>query len=171
MHIPEGTSTTAPIEFQARATSSGAESDDVKLVLEVKLPDLTIQSITYNPTQLKALQPVQITVRIQNDGTYSAEDVVVVMKDGNREVGRELISWVTKDSNATASFTWVPTAGKHTVTYQVSNDIPEISLDNNIQTQQRNVSGKSSIPAFDPVVSMLALAAVAIALAARRLRK
>lgn len=170
VHIPEGTSTTAPVEFQARATSAGAETDDVKLILEVRLPDLKIQSITYNPNRPKALVPVQITVRIQNDGTFGAENVVVIMRDGNREVGRELIAYVTKDSNATASFTWVPTAGKKTLTYDIRNDIPELSMENNQVVNSRTVTGKSEFPGFSSGAMLVALAAVAIALAARRFR-
>jgi uncharacterized membrane protein len=172
LHVPQGTSTTAPIEFFARATSSGAINDDVKLVLDVRLPDLKVQSVTYTPTKPKALVPCVIQVRIQNDGSFAAENVVVMLKDGNREVGREFITTVTEDSNATASFTWVPTGGKHTLTYIISNDIPEISLENNVLTASKSVQAEKQIPGASASVVMLAmLVVVAIAALARVRRK
>ncbi len=170
IHIPEGTSTTDPIEFFARATSTGAETDDVKLVMEVKLPDLKIQSVEYNPTRIEALEPIQITVRIRNDGTFAAERIIVVLKEGTKEIGRERIETITKDSNATASFTWVPTAGKKTLTYEVSNDIPETTLDNNVLIHTKKVSEEDVIPGFAGVIVLLAMLAVALVGMYRRFR-
>ena len=172
LHVPQGTGTTAPIEFFARATSSGAINDDVKLVLDVKLPDLKVQSITYTPSKPKALVPCVITVRIQNDGNFAAENVVVMLKDGSREVGREFITTVTESSNATASFTWVPTGGRHTLTYTITNDVPEVTMENNVVTNSKTVQAEKQIPGPSAAIVMLAmLLVVAIAALARVRRK
>jgi uncharacterized membrane protein len=170
VHIPEGASSTDPVDFFARATSAGAETDDVKLTLDVKLPDLKIQAVEYNPSKPKALEAVQITVRVVNDGTFSAENVNVVLKQGSKEVGREVLRTITKGSNATASFTWVPTAGKHKLTYEISNDIPELTLENNILEHSKSVSEDSGIPGFGGVGLLVAFAAIALAAFFRRRR-
>jgi uncharacterized membrane protein len=160
IHIPEGASSTDPVDFFARATSSGAETDDVKLTLDVKLPDLKIQSVEYNPSKPQALEPVQITVRVTNDGTFASENVNVVLKDRQKEVGREVLRTITKGSNATASFTWVPTAGKHRLIFEITNDIPEISLENNILEHTKTVSEKSEFPGFPGSLTILAMLGV-----------
>ena len=162
VHIPEGASYTDPVDFFARATSAGAETDDVKLTLDVKLPDLKIQDVQYNPSKPRALERVQITVRVVNDGTYSAENVNVVLRQGTKEVDREVIKTITKGSNATASFTWVPTAGKHTLTIEISNDIPELSLENNVLEHTKKVTEDSGIPGFEGLAIMMAFAAIAV---------
>ncbi|NIP33887.1 MAG: hypothetical protein GWN18_02965, partial [Thermoplasmata archaeon] len=61
IQIPEDADRTDPVDFFARATSTSAETDDVKLTLDVKLPDLKIQSVEYNPSKPKALSPNQVT--------------------------------------------------------------------------------------------------------------
>jgi uncharacterized membrane protein len=157
IHIPDGASSTDPVDFFARATSAGAETDDVKLTLDVKLPDLKIQSVEYNPAKPKALEPIQITVRVTNDGTFAAENVNVVLSEGKKEVGREVLRTITKGSNATASFTWVPTAGKHRLTFEISNDIPELSLENNVLEHTKTATEDSALPGFGPAAILIAL--------------
>jgi uncharacterized membrane protein len=170
VHIPEGASSTEPVDFFARATSTGAETDDVKLTLDVKLPDLKIQAVEYNPAKPKALNPVQITVRVTNDGTFSAENINVVLKDGKTEVGREVLRTITKQSNATASFTWVPKPGKHKLTFEISNDIPELSLENNVLEHTKTVTEDKPFPGFEGVFMVMALAIVALGAMIRRRR-
>jgi uncharacterized membrane protein len=170
VHIPEGASTTDPIDFFVRATSSGAESDDVKLKLDVELPDLKIQAVEYNPARPDALESVQITVRVTNDGTYASENVNVVLKDGQKEVGREVLRTITKGSNATASFTWVPTVGTHRLTYEISNDIPEISLENNVLEHTKTISEDKSLPGFDALAMVIVLVIVIIVGLIQRVR-
>jgi uncharacterized membrane protein len=170
IHIPEDADRTEPVDFFARATSTSAETDDVKLTLDVKLPDLKIQSVEYNPAKPVPLNPTQITVRVTNDGTYAAEDVNVVLYEGDKEVGREVLRTITKGSNATASFTWVPTPGKHTLTYEISNDIPELLYDNNQLVHKKTVEDDDRIPGFGMWAALLALVGVVAALNVRRRR-
>ena len=170
VHIPEGASSIDPVDFFARATSAGAETDDVKLTLDVKLPDLKIQAVEYNPSKPQALEPVQITVRVVNDGTFAADNVNVVLRQGTKEVGREVLKTITKHSNATASFTWVPTAGKHKLVYEISNDIPELTLDNNVLEHTKKVAEDSGIPGFGGIGLLVAFAAIALAGLLRRRR-
>ncbi len=170
VHIPESASSTDPVDFFARATSTSAETDDVKLTLDVKLPDLKIQSVEYNPSKPKALTPVQITVRVTNDGTFAAENVNVVLKEGNKEVGREVLRTITKNANATASFTWVPTPGSHKLTYEISNDIPESVYDNNVLIHQKSVEDTEGLPGFGFGVVLLAILGLALVGNLRRRR-
>jgi uncharacterized membrane protein len=164
IQIPEEGDRTEPVDFFVRATSTSADTDDVKLTLDVKLPDLKIQSVEYNPAKPKALSPSQITVRVTNDGTYAAENVNVVLLENDKEVGREVLRTITKGSNATASFTWVPTPGKHTLTYQISNDIPEMLYDNNVLVHHKTVTDDNLIPGFGMWMVLLALAGMVVVL-------
>jgi uncharacterized membrane protein len=164
VQIPEDADRTEPVDLFVRATSTSAETDDVKLALDVKLPDLKIQSVEYNPSKPKALSPSQITVRVTNDGTYAAENVQVVLKEGDKEVGREVLRTITSGSNATASFTWVPTPGKHKLTYEISNDIPELLYDNNVLVHQKTVTDDSPIPGFNMWIVLLAFAGLVVVL-------
>jgi len=170
IQIPEDADRTEPVDFFARATSTSAETDDVKLTLDVKLPDLKIQSVEYNPARPKPLSPTQITVRVTNDGTYAADNVNVVLKEGGKEVGREVLRTITKGSNATASFTWVPTPGKHKLTYEISNDIPEMQYDNNVLVHTKTVEESEGLPGFGMWAVLLALACVVVAVNVRRHR-
>jgi len=162
VHIPEGASSVDPVDFFARATSTSAETDDVKLTLDVKLPDLKIQTVEYNPAKPKALTPVQITVRVTNDGTYAAENINVVLREGDKEVGREVLRTITKNSNATASFTWVPTSGTHKLTFEITNDIPESQYDNNILVHKKTVEENDPLPGFGMGFVLLAILGIAM---------
>jgi uncharacterized membrane protein len=157
VHIPDDASTTDPIGFFVRATSSGAEVDDTTLVLEVKLPDLKIQFVAYNPPEITALKPVQITVQILNDGTFAAEKVQVYLKEGERLIGQETVETITEGSNATASFTWVPTAGKKTLTFEVVNDVPEEDYENNVLVHRKLVEEEKTLPGAEVALVLLAL--------------
>jgi len=168
VQIPEDADRTEPVDFFARATSTSAETDDVKLTLDVKLPDLKIQTVEYNPATPVALNPTQITVRVTNDGTYAADNVNVVLREGDKEIGREVLKTITKGSNATASFTWVPTPGKHKLTYEISNDIPELLYDNNQLVHQKTVEDTEGLPGFGMWTVLLALAGVVAAIRMRR---
>ncbi|NIP33886.1 MAG: hypothetical protein GWN18_02960, partial [Thermoplasmata archaeon] len=106
--------------------------------------------------------------RVTNDGTYASENVNVVLFEGNKEVGREVLRTITKGSNATASFTWVPTPGKHKLTYEISNDIPEMLYDNNVLVHQKTVEDTEGLPGFGMWAALLALAGVVAAINVRR---
>ncbi|NIP36766.1 MAG: hypothetical protein GWN18_17525, partial [Thermoplasmata archaeon] len=95
--------------------------------------------------------------------TYAAENVNVVLMEGDKEVGREVLRTITKGSNATASFTWVPTPGKHKLTYEISNDIPEMLYDNNVLVHQKTVEDTDSLPGFGMWPVLLALLAALVA--------
>ncbi|UCC92956.1 MAG: hypothetical protein JSW25_09895, partial [Thermoplasmata archaeon] len=75
---------------------------------------------------------------------------------------------ITKGSNATASFTWVPTPGKHKLTYEISNDIPEMLYDNNVLVHQKTVEDTEGLPGFGLWAVLLALAGVVVATRIRR---
>jgi uncharacterized membrane protein len=162
VHIPEGASSTDPVDFFARATSTSAETDDVKLTMDVKLPDLKIQSVEYNPAKPEALTPVQITVRVTNDGTYAAENINVILSEGDKEIGREVLRTITRNSNATASFTWVPTPGTHKLTFEITNDIPESQYDNNVLTHKKSVEDTDGLPGIGTGFVLLAILGIAL---------
>jgi hypothetical protein len=141
VEVPEDTGRTSQVEFLARATSSSSEVDEVKLSLDVAMPDLRILSITYDPHMVEAGGTCRIQVVVDNEGTYAAEDVVLVLLENGEEVGREVVTTMNPDGTATVTVYWSPSAGKKTLTYSVSNSLPELEYEDNSVVHQRTVGG------------------------------
>ena len=144
VYIPEDADPTEPVDLYVRATSTSAEMDEVKLTLDVKLPDLKIMSVEYDPTTTTRLEPTLVTIHVANEGSFSAENVNVVMLEDGKELGREVVTTMNEGSIASVTFQWTPTPGKHTLTFRVSNDVPESDHDNNELDHIRTVDGEPS---------------------------
>jgi uncharacterized membrane protein len=175
------TQTETSAQFVARAQSvfDPSRVDQVQLTAEVRMPDLKIQSVEYNPSKLRENQVVQIRVLIQNVGTGGASGVVIEFYDNGKYVSQDSISYITTGvtGNATAVFTWLPKAGSHTLRYTVdpsSSSRPlgrvlESDETNNLVEEKRSVSGSGTIPGPAAPLAMLAmLGAVVVAAGLRR---
>ena len=139
--------------------------DEVKLTLDVRLPDLKIMSVEYNPATTTGMSPTIVTIQISNEGSFPAENVNVVMLEDDKELGREVMTTLKEGTIASVTFPWTPTPGKHTLTFQVSNDIPEADYENNELSHTRIVDGGPSAPNGNGIwVVLLALVGVVVAL-------
>ena len=144
VYIPEDADATEPVYLYVRATSTSAEEDEVKLMLDVKLPDLKILSVEYDPATTTGMEPTLVTIRVSNEGSFPAENVNVVMLKDGKELSREVVKELNEGSTASVTFQWTPTPGKHTLTFRVSSDVPESDYDNNELTHIRTVDGGPS---------------------------
>ena len=62
----------------------------------------------------------------------------------------------------------MPTPGKHTLTYEISNDIPESQDENNVLVHTKTVEDESTIPGFGLWAVLMTFAIVVAVLLVRR---
>ena len=158
-----------------------AQQDQVQLTAEIRMPDLKIQSVEYNPQKIQENKVVQIRVLLQNVGTGGANEVTVEFYADGKFIAEDSISYITTglSGNATAVFTWLPKAGKHNLKFVVDPVTPsrpngrvlESAEDNNIHMETKQVLGDEGIPGPTVAMAMLALlGAVFVAAMGRRRR-
>ncbi|MHC4781413.1 MAG: CARDB domain-containing protein, partial [Planctomycetota bacterium] len=95
--------------------------------------------------------------------SFAADDVNVVLREGDTVLGREVMKTITAGSNATASFTWVPVPGNHKLTFEASNEVPEMQYENNLLTHPKKVPDKPVIPSFGIWTVLAAMACIVVA--------
>jgi uncharacterized membrane protein len=156
-----------------------AQQDQVQLTAEIRMPDLKIQSVEYNPSKMEENKVVQIRVLLQNVGTGGANGVVVEFYDNGKFISDDSISYITtgQAGNATAVFTWLPKAGKHNLKFVVdpatasrpNGRVLESSEDNNIHMDSKQVMGDDTIPG--PTLPLMVLALLGAVFVAAMLRR
>jgi uncharacterized membrane protein len=158
-----------------------AQQDQLQLTAEIRMPDLRIQSVEYNPQNMRENKVVQIRVQLQNVGTGGADDIVVEFYDNGKFIAEDSISYITTgiSGNATAVFTWLPKGGTHNLRFVVDPTSPsrpyghvlESAEDNNVLLDKKNVSGSEGMPGPTlPLMVLALLGAVAVAGLLRRRR-
>jgi uncharacterized membrane protein len=157
-----------------------AQQDQIQLTAEIRMPDLRIQSVEYNPQNMRENKVVQIRVQLENVGTGGADDVVVEFYSDGKFIAEDSISYITTGitGNATAVFTWLPKAGTHNLRFVVDPETPsrpfgnvlESAEDNNVHQEKKKVSGSDSVPGPTAPLMVLALlgAIIAMVLIGRR---
>jgi uncharacterized membrane protein len=169
VHIPDDADMIEPMDIFARATSTSAESDEVKLILELAMADLKISTVDYDPPIRAANRHTGITVEITNDGSSTAKNVTVVMLVDNKEWGRTIFETVEPDYNYSITFEWVPSPGKYTLTYRVFSDSKETEYDNNELDHVKTVEGDPPNQAgFGMLLVLMAIACLVIIARVRR---
>jgi hypothetical protein len=169
------------IAIKAQSVYDLSQQDQVQLTAEIRMPDLKIQSVEFNPSRLRENKVVQIRILLQNTGTGGAEDILVEFYDNGKYISSDSISYITTgiSGNATAVFTWLPKAGKHHLKFVVDpatdarpdGKVLESSEDNNILLMDKTVQGDDAIPAVSsPLVLLALLGAVFVTALARRRR-
>ncbi len=158
-----------------------AQQDQVQVTAEIRMPDLKIQSVEFNPSKIQENKVVQIRVLLQNVGTGGANEVRVEFHDNGKFIAEDSISYITtgQSGNATAVFTWLPKSGKHNLQFVVDPVSPsrpnghvlESIEDNNIHRETKQVLGDDSIPGPTiPLVMLAFLGALFVAAMIRRRR-
>jgi hypothetical protein len=156
-----------------------AQQDMIQLTAEIRMPDLRIQSVEYNPQNMRENKVVQIRVQLENVGTGGANDVVVEFYADGKFIAEDTISYITTgiSGNATAVFTWLPKAGTHNLRFVVDPTSPsrpngqvlESAEDNNIHQDKKNVERLDPMPG--PTVPLMVLALVGAVLLAGLARR
>jgi hypothetical protein len=158
-----------------------AQQDQVQLTAEIRMPDLKIQSVEFNPTKVQENKVVQIRVLLQNVGTGGANEVVVEFYDNGKFIAEDSISYITtgQSGNATAVFTWLPKVGKHNLRFVVDPVTPsrpngrvlESGEDNNVHMETKQVLGDDAIPGLTVPLTVLALLGAVFVAAMLRKRR
>ena len=173
--------TEEPLSVKAQSIYDLAQQDQVQLTAEIRMPDLKIQSVEYNPQRIQENKVVQIRILLQNVGTGGANDVSVEFYDNGKFIAEDSISYITTglSGNATAVFTWLPKAGKHNLKFVVDPVTPsrpngrvlESVEDNNIHMETKQVLGDEGIPGPTvPMVMLALLGAMFVAVMSRKRR-
>jgi uncharacterized membrane protein len=173
--------TAEQVMARAQSVFDPSKQDQIQLTAEIRMPDLKIQSVVYNPSNLRENKVVQIVVLLQNVGTGGASDIVVEFYDNGRYVSQDSISYITtgETGNATAVFTWLPKGGSHTLKYFVdptsgsrpNGRVLESDETNNVLEMKKSVSKSEGLPGAGASLAMLAmLGAVFVAAGFRRRR-
>jgi uncharacterized membrane protein len=157
-----------------------AQQDQVQLTAEIRMPDLRIQSVEFNPQNIEENKVVQIRIQLENVGTGGADDVVVEFYDNGKFISEDSISYITTGlaGNATAVFTWLPKAGKHNLRFVVdppsatmpNGRVLESAEDNNVHMVTKNASGEDALAMPWTSLMMLALLGAALIAGLRRRR-
>lgn len=114
------------VDFNADVTETN-ESNNLYItelqILEAipKLPRLGVQEIILDG-KVEENQKVNIFVMVNNTGDADAYNVTVNFFIDGRLAGSKPISIIAMQANRTASWDWVPSAGKHNITVTVSGD-------------------------------------------------
>jgi uncharacterized membrane protein len=171
--------TAEQVTARAQSVYDPSKQDQIQLTAEIRMPDLKIQSVVYNPSQLRENKVVQIVVLLQNVGTGGATDVVVEFYDNGRYVSQDSISYIRRGvtGKGGAFLTWLRTGVTHNFIYfgdPVSSSRPngrvlESDETNNVLEMRKPVTGADTIPGASGGMAMLAvLGAVFVAMAFRR---
>jgi uncharacterized membrane protein len=159
------------LTIQVQSVFDIAQQDLIQLTAEIRMPDLRIQSVEYNPQNMRENKVVQIRIQLENIGTGGANDVVVEFYDNGKFIAEDSISYITTGitGNATAVFTWLPKAGKHNLRFEVdpptvnrpNGKVLESAEDNNVHMVTKNASGQEPLPGPSLPLMLLALLGVA----------
>ena len=123
------------------------------LYVRLRFPDLAVLDLTFLPVKPKAGTPLTIRAHVLNLGMADAEDVTVVLKDGNTILDRDTLSIVPGMGELEVVLYMVPEQGRRTLTLQVdpSNEIRERSELNNMVKRRVDVAAVDE-PALPPGV-------------------
>ncbi len=169
------------LTVKAQSVFDLAQQDQIQLTAEIRMPDLRIQSVEFNPQNIRENKVVQIRVQLENIGTGGANDVVVEFYDNGKFISEDSISYITTgiSGNATAVFTWLPKAGKHNLRFIVdpptnnkpNGNVLESAEDNNVHLVTKNASGEDQLPWPSAPFVLLAMLGVALLVSTFRRRR
>ena len=152
-------------------TSESGLTDQVKFVVDMMLPDLYLSAVSYNPKRLTTTKVATVTVKVFNQGEVNVENVTIRFYEGGTILGTERLSRMPANSNKTATFTWVPQKGSHNIQFRVDPDNTLVETDeknNNVKETVTVYSSNDILPGFEPLILVVALAAVALLFGRRR---
>jgi len=124
--------------------------------VRLRFPDLAITDPAFSSPTLRAGAPVTLRVLVQNLGGADAEDVAVLLKDGDRVLDREQLTMVPRGGWRDAVFYVVPSEGRRTLYVQVDPGarIPELVRSNNLLAVPIDVEPAAKAPIVTPTVAV-----------------
>ncbi len=112
------------------------------LYVRLRFPDLAVLDFTLLPARPEEGKPVTIRAHVLNLGMADAEDVTVVLKDGNTILDRDTLSIVPSMGELEVVLYMIPERGRRTLVLQVDpfNEIRERSEVNNMVKRHVDVA-------------------------------
>ena len=131
------------------------------LYVRLRFPDLAVLDFTILPARPEEGKPVTVRAHVLNLGMADAEDVTVVLKDGNTILDRDTLSIVPSMGELEVVLYMIPERGRRTLVLQVdpSNEIRERSEVNNIVKRHVDVAAVDE-PVVPPGVVQASVAVV-----------
>ena len=132
------------------------------IYVRLRLPDLSVVNMLVLPSQPREGTPMTIRATVLNLGMADAEDVSVVLKDGNTVIDRDTLSIVPRMSELEVVLYMVPNQGRRTLVLEVdpADVIRERSEANNIVKRHVDVASPSDTPLVTPAVAQASVAVV-----------
>ena len=163
LRIPEDATTESVAISVLCKDTRGLVLSKVAAYVRLRFPDLTITDPTLSSPTLRAGSPVTLRVLVQNIGGADAEDVVVLLKDGDRVLDREQITLVPQGGWRDAVFYVVPSEGRRTLYVQVdpAARIPELVRSNNLLAVPIDVAPEAKAPIITPTVAVASVTLIA----------
>jgi uncharacterized repeat protein (TIGR01451 family) len=158
-------------EILITGTSESGLTDQVKFVVDMMLPDLYLSGLSYSPKKLVAGKAATVKVNVYNQGEVNVENVTIRFYEGGTILGTERLSRMPANSNKTATFTWVPQDGRHSITFKVDPDNTLVETDeknNQVKETITVVKSTDILPGFEPLLVIVALAGVAMLIGRKR---
>ena len=134
----------------------------VPIYIRLRLPDLSVVDMLVLPAEPREGSPVTIRATVLNLGMADAEDVSVVLKEGNTVIDRDTLSIVPRMSELEVVLYMVPHQGRRTLVLEVdpANVIRERSEANNIVKRHVDVAASPDEPLVSPAVAQASVAVV-----------
>ncbi|MEM4729987.1 MAG: NEW3 domain-containing protein [Thermoplasmata archaeon] len=150
-------------EIFVTAVSRGGLTERLGIVLRHLLPELSL-SVRYSPDRFTEGRRVLAAVAVTNTGEVPARNVRVSLKVDGEGAQFEEILVLPGGSKATAYFTWRPTAGSHTLRFEVDpeNAVVERDETNNVFIERVRIGGGPAAMPSIPAAAAAGAAAIAL---------
>jgi uncharacterized membrane protein/DNA-binding MarR family transcriptional regulator len=134
----------------------------IPLYVRLRLPDLTVLDMTFLPAEPREGTPVTVRARVVNLGMADAEDVTVVLKEGNTVIDRDTLSIVPSMGELEVVLYMVPNQGRRTMVLEVdpADMIRERSEANNVVKRHLDIGAPPEEPVMTPAVAQASVAIV-----------
>jgi uncharacterized membrane protein/predicted transcriptional regulator len=134
----------------------------VPIYIRLRLPDLSVVDMLVLPAEPQEGSPVTIRATVLNLGMADAEDVSVVLKEGNTIIDRDTLSIVPRMSELEVVLYMVPNQGRRTLVLEVdpADIIRERSEANNLVKRHVDVASSPDEPLMSPAVAQASVAVV-----------
>jgi len=121
------------IKVEAVSTAADLNPDNnqaSKILENVHMPDLCVESITFDPTNPQQNQTIRVYASLYNDGNGSAENITIQFYDNNVLFNTTKISFIPAGGHGYTYTTW-KAQKNHVITVQVESSTDEDDVSNN----------------------------------------
>jgi predicted transcriptional regulator/uncharacterized membrane protein len=162
IRVPEEAEGETHIIFLVVRDRFGEMLDRVPVYVRLRLPDLAVVDMLVLPAEPREGAPLTVRATVLNLGMADAEDVSVVLKEGNTVIDRDTLSIVPKLGHLEVVLYMVPSQGRRTLVLEVdpADAIRERDEANNLIKRHVDVAAPPDQPLVTPAVAQASVAIV-----------